>query len=183
VAKLAARAHLELGRTVSIISLDTFRVGSVEQMRRFGELIGVGFDSAPDLASFQRAMATCNSDLIFVDTASLPASNTAASNRLKDCLETVQNRTRDVLLLVPGGIHPQDAEHLATAYRNPEPAGVVITKADESGQIGGALHAVLTRPLPVAFLCDGPRVPEDIHAATVQMVLDAVLPMGDHHVD
>ncbi|MBI5537758.1 MAG: flagellar biosynthesis protein FlhF [Deltaproteobacteria bacterium] len=183
VAKLAARAHLDLGRVVSIISLDTFRVGSVEQMRRFGELIGVSFDVAADRAAFQRALTTRNADITFVDTASLPASNESALRKLNDCLDAAEGRVRDVLLTVPAGIHPHDAERLATAYRAPEPTGVIITKVDEAFHMGGALHAVLPRPLPLAYLCRGPRVPEDLQAATVQSVLDAVLPMGDEHAD
>jgi flagellar biosynthesis protein FlhF len=52
----------------------------------------------------------------------------------------------------------------------------VITKLDETSQAGGAAHAALDGLLPVAYLCDGPKVPEDIHEASVDALVDAVLP-------
>ena len=72
-----------------------------------------------------------------------------------------------------------DVERLRGIYENPRPTGLVITKLDETDQVGGAAHAAAEHdPLPVAYLCDGPRVPEDVHDATLEMLLDAVLPLS-----
>src|SRR4051812_48734748 len=74
IAKLAARAHFELGRSVSIITLDTFRVGAVEQIKRFAELMGISCDVAKDRTSFSTALAARRSDLTLVDTSGAVAS-------------------------------------------------------------------------------------------------------------
>jgi flagellar biosynthesis protein FlhF len=69
LAKLAARARLDHGRSVGVISLDTFRVGAVEQWQRYATLMGIPFQIASDRTSFQRAMADMPTDLVLVDTA------------------------------------------------------------------------------------------------------------------
>jgi flagellar biosynthesis protein FlhF len=178
LAKLAARASLELGRTVSVISLDTFRVGAIEQMRRFVELIGVPFDVARDRASFAQAVAQRRADLTLVDTAGVSTAENGSMQRLSDCLSAITDRPVDVLLVVQAAIRARDAERLRGVYRAPAPTGLVITKLDETDQAGGALHTALDHPLPVTYLCDGPRVPEDLHEAAAEMLLDAVLPIS-----
>jgi len=178
LAKLAARASLELGRSVAVISLDTFRVGAVEQMRRFVELIGVPFDVVRDRAGFAQAVAQRRADLTLVDTAGVSTADNGSMQRLADCLSAVTDRPLDVLLVVQAAIRARDAERLRGVYRTPAPTGLIITKLDETDQAGGALHAALDHPLPITYLCDGPRVPEDLHEATAEMLLDAVLPVS-----
>jgi flagellar biosynthesis protein FlhF len=176
VAKLAARAHLELGRSVAVITLDTFRVGAVEQMRRFVDLIGIPLDVARDRSQFSQAVAQRRADIILVDTAGVSAADSAGMKRLAECLGTAGDRKVDVLLVVQAAIRARDVERLKSLYRDPAPTGLVVTKLDETSQAGGAAHAALEGPLPLAYFCDGPKVPEDIHDASIEALVDAVLP-------
>jgi flagellar biosynthesis protein FlhF len=176
VAKLAARAHLELGRSVAVITLDTFRVGGVEQMRRFVDLIGIPLDVARDRSQFSQAVAQRRADVVLVDTAGVSAADSTGMKRLADCLGASGDRKIDVLLVVQAAIRARDVERLKTLYRDPMPTGLVVTKLDETSQAGGAAHAALEGPLPLAYLCDGPKVPEDIHDASIEALVDAVLP-------
>jgi flagellar biosynthesis protein FlhF len=178
LAKLAARASLELGRSVAVVSLDTFRVGAVEQMRRFVELIGVPFDVARDRAGFAQAVAQRRADITLVDTAGVSTADNGSMQRLSECLSAVTDRPVDILLVVQAAIRARDAERLRGVYRTPPPTGLIITKLDETDQAGGALHTALDHPLPITYLCDGPRVPEDLHEASAEMLLDAVLPVS-----
>ncbi len=175
LAKLAARAQLDLGRSVSVVTLDTFRVGAVEQMRRWVELIGVPFDVARDRSTFVQAMASRKTDLVFVDTAGSASTDHASMRRMAECLQAVPDRSLDVLLVVPASVRVRDAQRLRETYRDPAPAGMVITKIDETDQIGGAIHGAIDPQLPVAYVCDGPRVPEDLHEATVETIVEAAL--------
>jgi flagellar biosynthesis protein FlhF len=176
IAKLAARASLEFGRSVSIITLDTYRVGAVEQMRRFVELIGIPFDVARDRSQFAQALAQRQADLVLVDTAGVSASDSPDLKQLAHCLEAAGDRPIDVLLVVPAGIRALDVGRLKEVYRHPSPTALCVTKLDETSQAGGAVHASLDGSLPIAYLCNGPKVPEDIHDASVQALIDAVLP-------
>jgi flagellar biosynthesis protein FlhF len=176
IAKLAARAHLDLGRSVAVITLDTYRVGAIEQMRRFVDLIGVPLDVAQTRAQFAQSLAQRRAELTLVDTAGISTLDKAGLAKLADCLQSAGDRTADVLLVVQAGIRARDVERLKALYRNPSPTALCITKLDETSQAGGAVHAALDEPLPLAFLCDGPRVPEDIRSASAEALVDAVLP-------
>jgi len=175
LAKLAARARLDLGRSVGVISLDTFRVGAVEQWQRYAALMGIPFQVASDRGSFRRALAEITADIVLVDTAgrSTPASNWV----LPDCLAgTTEDLAKHALLVLPAWLRASDVTRIGGLYEVPAPTEVVITKLDETLEAGGVMHAALPSNIPIAYLCNGPRVPEDIREASVEAVVDAVLP-------
>ncbi len=176
LAKLAARARLDLGRTVGVISLDTFRVGAVEQWQRYAALMGIPFQVANDRGSFRRALAEIPSDLILVDTAG--RSTLGSSWLLPDCFSAAPEQiVKHALLVLPAWLRASDVARLGELYEVPAPTEVVITKLDETVEVGGVMHAALPKRVPIAYLCAGPRVPEDIQEASVEAVVDAVLPV------
>jgi flagellar biosynthesis protein FlhF len=174
LAKLAARARLDHGRSVGVISLDTFRVGAVEQWQRYATLMGIPFQIASDRTSFQRAMADMPTDLVLVDTAGRSVHGTAWP--LSGCLREINDRKVNVMLVLPAWLRANDVTRVLEMYDDPLPTDIVVTKLDETYQVGGILHAALPNQLPFAYLCNGPRVPEDILDASVDGVLDAVFP-------
>jgi flagellar biosynthesis protein FlhF len=176
LAKLAARAHLDLGRSVTLLTLDTFRVGAVEHTRRYAQLMGLNFDVAHDVASFSRALACTGDELILVDTPSR-ASNEALE-RLVSCLRAAGDREVCVLLTVSASSRSRDVDRVASDYSACSPAGLVITKLDETDQVGGALSLALRDSLPFAYLCQGPRVPEDIQDASAEAIADLAFVLG-----
>jgi flagellar biosynthesis protein FlhF len=174
LAKLAARSKLDLGVSVGVISLDTHRVGAADQWKRYARLLGIPFHVATDSASFARAAAEMDCDLLLVDTPGRSPSDAKDSWILPACLERVEGREIAVLAVLPAWLGARDASRVLTNYEAPAPAAVVLTKLDEASTIGGALQASATKDLPIAFLCRGPRVPDDIEDASVDRVLDAV---------
>ena len=175
LAKLAAKARLDHGRSVGVISLDTFRVGAVEQWQRYATLMGIPFQIANDRTSFLRAMAEMPADLVLVDTAGRSVHGTAWP--LAGCLREVEDRKLNVMLVLPAWLRANDVMRVLEMYDDPLPTDIVVTKLDETYQVGGILHAALPNQLPFAYLCNGPRVPEDILDASVEGVLDAVFPV------
>lgn len=173
LAKLAARATLFHRRRVRVISLDNFRVGAVEQWRRYAELIGFPFDVTPNAGAFHRVVHNHTEELLLVDTAGRSPSDPEAS--LPACLAGLRDLKSEVLLVLPAWLRARDAERAVQQY-TPAPTGIVITKLDETDQVGGVMHAPLGSHLPLTYLCDGARVPEDIHDAAIDRVLDAIFP-------
>jgi flagellar biosynthesis protein FlhF len=176
LAKLAARAKLDLGVDVSVITLDTFRVGAVEQWQRYADLLQIPMAVAEEPATFERLVQNAGSDLILVDTAGRHLRDEGAVLRLAECLDSVQGYHKEVQLVLPASIRGPEAERLVASYKRPALTGLVITKLDEADQLGGCLHPALTLRLPVTYLCDGARVPEDIHTAASDTLLDALFP-------
>jgi len=174
LAKLAARATFSCQRRVRVISLDNFRVGAVEQWRRYAELIGFPFDVAANAGSFHRLVHSNSEELLLVDTAGRGAGDQKAS--LPACLKGLRSLEPEVLLVLPAWLRARDAERAVEQYAAPAPTGIVITKLDETDQVGGVMHAPLGSQLPLTYLCNGARVPEDIHDAAIDRVLDAIFP-------
>ena len=175
LAKLAAKARLDHGRSVGVISLDTFRVGAVEQWQRYATLMGIPFQIASDRTTFLRAIADMPTDLVLVDTAGRSVHGTAWP--LAGCLREITDRKVNTMLVLPAWLRANDVTRVLEMYDDPLPTDLVVTKLDETYQVGGILHAALPNQLPFAYLCNGPRVPEDILDASVEGVLDAVFPV------
>jgi flagellar biosynthesis protein FlhF len=174
LAKIAARARLELGQTASVITLDTFRVGAVEQWQRYASLMGLPLQVVEDKDGFHAAARASRSDFLLVDTTG--RSNSSGEWILPECISGVENREIHVLLVLPAWLRANDVERIVTQYGAPGPTGLVVTKLDEAGSAGGVLHAALAKNLAVTFLCNGPCVPEDIREATLDAFLEAALP-------
>jgi flagellar biosynthesis protein FlhF len=155
--------------------LDTFRVGAVEQWQRYAALMGIPFQVASDRSSFRRALAEITADIVLVDTAG--RSTPTTSWILPDCLNgATEDLAKHALLVLPAWLRASDVVRIGDLYQVPAPTEVVITKLDETVEVGGVMHAALPSNIPIAYLCSGPRVPEDIREASVDAVVDAVLP-------
>ncbi len=176
LAKLAAKARLDLGRTVGVISLDTFRVGAVEQWQRYARLIGLPFFAARDEAEFARALGQMDTDILLVDTEGQISGEGEPMQRLAAALAHTEEFEPHVLLTVPAWLRGADVDRLVRSYPLPQPTGVVATKLDEATRAGGILHACLPTEIPLAYVCTGPRVPEDIDDASAEAVALRLFP-------
>lgn len=174
LAKLAAQARLELGQSAAVITLDTFRVGAVEQWQRYASLMGLPLHVVDDVDAFALAAQSSNADVLFVDTTG--RTGTPGPWLLPECLATVKNRDIHVELVLPAWLRAADVERVLDQYGMPLPSGLVVTKLDETVSAGGVLHAALGRDLPLTYLCNGPSVPEDIKEATLESFLESALP-------
>ena len=159
LAKLAARAK-DRGERTAIITLDTYRMAAVEQLRTFAELLGVPFTVALTANDVRRAIeqhADC--DRVLIDT-------TGKSPRSRDGLPLLEGTLRAVgartLLCMAAGTKKRDCEVVLDAY---EPLGVdavCLTKWDETTAPGESLAAIVEKGLPLSHLCIGQEVPADI---------------------
>jgi flagellar biosynthesis protein FlhF len=177
LAKLAARARLDHGRSVSVISLDTFRVGAIEQWQRYARLIGTSFGVARSREDFERTLSTTTAELVLVDTAGRHCSDTGTTWPLVECLPSVVRHDLNVLVVLPAFLRARDTEQVIRTYSDVRPSAAVITKLDETQESGGVIQALLEGELPIAYTCQGPRVPEDIRDADIEFLIQCLLPM------
>ncbi|MCC6216222.1 MAG: flagellar biosynthesis protein FlhF [Polyangiaceae bacterium] len=177
LAKLAARARLDQGRRVTVVSFDAYRVGAVEQWRRYAHLLGLQLETSRDELAVARALAQPGADLVLVDTAGgAPGDETFAT--AARALGRVVDSPLHTLLVLPAFLGAEEAEHARAQYARLGADGLVVTKLDEALSAGGVLGLALAG-LRVAYLCDGPRVPEDVAPASLERVLDALLAQGE----
>jgi flagellar biosynthesis protein FlhF len=173
VAKLAARARMK-GKSVALISCDGFRVGAVDQLERYAELLGASFDVAQTSAELAALLEEETADVVFVDTSGRPPSATApeaalAARRKKDAPVPV-----DLLLCMPASIRAADAARVVAIFAPLAPTAVCITKLDETETPSGLVHGPFAARRPLSVICNGPRVPEDITTASLEAITGAL---------
>lgn len=159
LAKLAARAR-NRGEKVAILTLDTYRIAAVEQLRAFADLLDVPFSVVFTPTDLKRQLAQhADCDRIFVDT-------TGRSPRDREAMPLLEGTLRAggcaTLLCLAAGTRARDCQVVLSAF---EPLGidaVCLTKWDETVAPGEALAAIIEQGLPLSHLCIGQEVPADI---------------------
>jgi flagellar biosynthesis protein FlhF len=165
IAKLAARWCAQHGADqVALVSTDGFRIGAREQLRTFARILGVALHAADNGADLARVLGrVATRKLVLIDTAGFGPREPGFAEQLQ-MLRSGAAHAR-VLLALPA---PSEAAALQTAvaaYRALAPSGCVLTKIDEAASLGAALSVAVGASLPIAYLCNGQRVPEDLHGA------------------
>jgi flagellar biosynthesis GTPase FlhF len=174
LAKLAARAVLALGRSMRVVSLETLSIGAAEQWRGDAELIGLPFDLAPSRAALQRVASGHTKDILLIDIAG--DAMREPQSVLAACFAGLRAISHEVLSVLPAGLLARDVERVGSTCSAPRISDVVATHLDATDQVGGVMVASIGNDLPVAYLCNGAPVPEDIHGAAVDQVADAIFP-------
>ncbi len=173
VAKLAAHARIA-GHTVTLVSCDSFRVGAIDQLRRFASLLGSACLTASSRDELANIIETAETDFVFVDTAGRAPKTEGVESFLAS--ETFANGAleRHVLLCVPAALRAQDAEATVRSFERLHPTAIAVTKIDETSAPAGLVHAPVAAHLPVSVLCNGQGVPEHIAQATAAAIFDHV---------
>ncbi|HKS14211.1 MAG TPA: flagellar biosynthesis protein FlhF [Pseudomonas sp.] len=163
LAKLAARYVLKYGaQNLALVSMDSYRIGAQEQLKTLGRILGVSVTHVDPGQSLAQALEPLlRKRVVLIDTAGLQASDPA----LRMQLETLAGRgiaSRNYLVLAT----TSQKQVLTAAYHSYKRcglAGCILTKLDETGSLGEVLSLVISHELPVAYLTDGPRIPDDLH--------------------
>jgi flagellar biosynthesis protein FlhF len=178
LAKLAALIKLKRGKSVGIISIDTYRIGAVDQLRTYANILEVPFIVAQSKAQFNQAKATLgNRDFILVDTI---GKNYLQKGHIGD-LESIFADTPGVshLLVLSATAKDLDLKHTIQHFQGVNIQSLVFTKVDETLSHGCMINQLLRFPHAVSYLGTGQRVPEDIETATQKRLLMFLFPSGN----
>ncbi len=165
IAKLAARWCLRHGsQDLALVSTDGYRIGARDQLLTYARILDAPMHVADGGAELSKVLQRLkHKRLVLIDTAGMSQRDLRIPEQL-DALRSGLGKAR-VLLAVPAGGEARAVDEIVRAYGRIVPDACVLTKIDEAASLGAALSAVLRRDLPIAYLCDGQRVPEDLHDA------------------
>jgi flagellar biosynthesis protein FlhF len=179
IAKLASRMRLSEGLDVAIITTDTYRVGAVEQIRRYAELIGAPLVVATKREILINALRTHSSaDVILIDTPGRAFENTEVREMLLDNLDGVMEQAESHLLIAAASGAAQ-TKKIVERFAPFAPARVLVTKTDETCLAGGVVNAMRFSNLPLSYLGTGQRVPEDIEVARGSRIVEMLTEKGE----
>lgn len=176
LAKLAVRWVLRHGpRDLALVGSDTVRIGAQDQIQSLGQLLGVPvytpetFESLPTLLS----RLGDRHRLILIDTPGSSLRDAQLSSRLgvlSNCASQMETA-----LVLGASTQAGSLEETVKRFAPANPASCVLTKLDEAASLGGALSALIRARLPVSYVSEGQRVPEDLRPArSLELVSAAV---------
>ncbi len=182
VAKLAARYVMKHGtQDLGIITTDAYRVGGYEQLRIYGKILGVMVHAVKDEDDLKIALKELqNKHTILIDTVGVSQHDQMVAEQISMLSNT--NSAIKRLLCINATSTGETLADVVRAYKGKELEGCIITKLDEAATIGSALDTIVREKLKLYYTTDGQRVPEDIHLANKQLLIDhAFQERTQHH--
>jgi flagellar biosynthesis protein FlhF len=172
IAKIAARCVLRYGRDqLALLTTDTFRIGAQEQLKVYAKIIGVPVVSlrdSDDLAAKINSLK--DRRVILLDTAGVSQRDTQMLEQSQLLLEGAPALKRILVMSSTTDLRTQEDVILmyqmaAESEKSRAVIAAIITKTDEAAQIGPVLDCLIRHKLPLMFLANGQRVPEDLSQA------------------
>ncbi|MBE3580469.1 MAG: flagellar biosynthesis protein FlhF [Thermoanaerobacteraceae bacterium] len=181
LAKLAARYSLYHHQRVGLITLDTYRIGAVEQLKTYAEIMRLPLEVAMTPKELKQAVARLEPcDVILVDTAGRPPENQAQLAETRGFLSSIG--PLDVYLVLSGTTRSTDLLRAVEKYRVLQFNRLIFTKLDETSCPGVMARVVRAAGVPVAYVTAGQNVPDDLEEANpyslAQLIWKAVTRNG-----
>jgi flagellar biosynthesis protein FlhF len=174
VAKLAARCVVRFGAAkVALLTTDSYRIGGYDQLRIYARILGVSVHVVRDADDLRATLGELSGrHLVLIDTIGM-----SHRDRMVDEQAALLAGSAKVkrLLLLQATTNTQTLNHVVDAYREHGINGCIITKTDEAAGLAPALDAAIRHELPLHYVTDGQRVPEDLQlpdgAALIEQAL------------
>ncbi|MDX5332618.1 MAG: flagellar biosynthesis protein FlhF [Gammaproteobacteria bacterium] len=180
IAKLAARFVQRHGRGhVALVSTDSYRIGAQKQLMTFGQILGVethNVNSPEELDGVLRRLA--GKKLVLIDTAGMSQRDVRLAQQFGSIAANPLIRT---YLVMSANTERAVMEETVAAFRQVRIDGMVITKIDEAVTLGASLSVAIGNGLPIAYVSDGQRVPEDLHPARADRLVKRAVHLTQVH--
>jgi flagellar biosynthesis protein FlhF len=165
IAKLAARWTMRHGsQDLALVSTDAYRIGAREQLMTYARILGASVHSANSGRELARVLEGLKSKkLVLIDTAGMGPRDVRLSEQLAALAQGAKGA--EFLLALPAQGEGLALEEIIRAFAQVKPTACIITKLDEAASLGAVISTTLRHKLKIAYLCNGQRVPEDVHAA------------------
>ena len=172
-AKLAARCVVKFGAAqVGLINSDSYRIGAQEQLLTYGRILGIQVLSVRNAVDLHAAVSRLRDKrVVLIDNTGMSQRDPRVSHQLEMLAGVSAVRT---LLLLNTANRGETQDDIAAAYSSPQLAGCILTKTDEATSLAGALDVVLRRKLPIHYLSDGQRVPENLQRPEPKQIVQSL---------
>ena len=128
IAKIAAQERARHGQRLALLAADGFRVGAIEQLRLYADILGSSFAVARTPDEFSRALDDAKRPLL-VDTAGRSPSDDVSKDMFRVLATRNDVRTH---LVIPASITAKAAERMFDRFADARPSRVVLTRLDEA---------------------------------------------------
>jgi flagellar biosynthesis protein FlhF len=164
IAKLAANHRLREKHRVGLITVDTYRVAAVEQLRTYADIIDLPMEVVATPREMREAVARMSHlDLVLMDTAGRSPRDEVKIQELKSMLGEAE--PDDVYLVLSSTSGAKSLVAAAERFADVGTTALLLTKLDEASSLGHLVSLVRGSRLPISYVTDGQNVPDDIQVA------------------
>jgi flagellar biosynthesis protein FlhF len=173
IAKLAVISKILHNLDIGLLSLDTYRLGAIDQLKIFSEVSNIDLRVAYSPADIPSIINEFKKkDLVFIDTAGRSQNNT---DLLKESKKFLQNAKVDEIYLVLSTTSTtKNMLDVAEKFKVINYSGIVLTKLDEAVSFGNILNLVSNISIPIKYLTNGQVIPDDIIAADPEFIANMI---------
>ncbi|MGH8551430.1 MAG: flagellar biosynthesis protein FlhF [Methylococcales bacterium] len=165
IAKLAAKFCLKYGsRKIALVAADNYRIAAYEQLNTYGRILDIPVRTAHDNAELEKVLKELiDKRLVLIDTAGV----SQRAMRLADRFPVLHDKDLPIrsYLVMSAATQYATMQEIIQAFRVFEPYAAILTKLDETVMLGSAVSALVENRLPLSFVCDGQKVPENLRTA------------------
>ncbi len=174
LAKLAARLNFKRRLKGLLVTVDTYRLGGIEQIRRYAELMDLPLEVAEDSRKLMKIFANHkDKDFVLVDTTGRSTRDPRHKEELTRLFEAVPGLK--ALSLLQATSKSEDIRTQIGFYSRFPIAGWTLTKVDETRYFGPFFTPLIGRRIPVSYITNGQKVPEDLAPATPRLLMQMLL--------
>jgi flagellar biosynthesis protein FlhF len=170
LSKLAARYVVEHdAANLVLICADDERLGSHEQLRSLGRLLGARVETLNSLDEVSARIAALPGRMIMIDTPGVARDDTAAASRYRQW--RAQCPALQIMLVLPASAQGGVVEDVVANFASDISSCCALTRVDEAVSLGGVLSSLARAQLPLAYCCEGTRIPDDIRPARAHQLI------------
>ena len=174
LAKLAVRWVLRHGpRDLALVAADGTRLGAQDQMQSLGQLLGVPVYTPEHFETLPALLERLQQRFILIDTPGSSMRDTQLGARLSVLANSASQL--QTALVLSASTQAGALEEAVKRFAPANPCCCVLTKLDEAASLGGALSVLIRARIPISYVSEGQRIPEDLRPArALELVSNAV---------
>lgn len=174
IAKIAGRLSLIENKTVGLITIDTYRIGAVEQLKTYAEIMNIPFKVVITLKEMEEAIDELKDvDVLLIDTTGRSSKNKMQISELRAFVEKVQ--ADNISLVLSATTKNNDLKSIIDGYKTLGYEDIIISKLDETVAYGTIINIAYLSDKPIRFLTTGQNVPNDIEKCSKEDVINRIL--------
>jgi flagellar biosynthesis protein FlhF len=174
IAKLAGRLSLIEKKKVGLITVDTYRIGAVEQLRTYADIMNIPFDVVFSIKDMEKTIENMkNCDVILVDTTGRSSKNVMQISELRAFIE--KTKSEDIHLVMGASTKNSDIKTIVEGYRVLNYNSIIVTKLDETSTYGSLLNILSYGKKPLSYVTTGQNVPDDIRCLNCEELVNLIM--------
>lgn len=173
IAKLAGRFALIEKKKVGLITVDTYRIGAVDQLRTYADIMNIPFKvvfSIKDMEAAVDSMKDC--DIVLVDTTGRSSKNKMQISELRAFID--KTHSDNLHLVMSCTTKNSDIKSIVEGYEVLNYNNIIITKLDETTTYGSMLNILNEAQKPLSYVSIGQNVPDDIKRLDINEIINLV---------